>query len=444
MILTKPKIGFVSLGCSKNRVDTEVMLARLIRAGYEVTAEDTEADVIIVNTCAFTEEAKRESIDAVLDLGWLKKHKNLKKILVAGCMAERYGDEIKKELPEVDGLVGVGGLNEIEKAIASLEEGGYPDIRPDKNLLVAGGDRVLTTPDFTAYLKIAEGCDNRCAFCAIPSIRGAFRSRTVGDIVSEAKDLESLGVRELTLIAQDTTRYGADLYGSFKTADLIRAVLKETSIPWIRTLYSYPDKITDDFLDVMATESRVLPYVDMPVQHISDKILRAMNRHGDAKTIRNAVARLRDALPGLTLRTTLMVGFPGETEADFDALLSFIKETRFDRLGVFAFSPEEGTPAFSMPGQIDEQTKQDRLDRAMALQMEISAEKNREKLGTSPLVLCEGFDAVSDAYYGRSAADAPEIDGKIFFTSPRRVSPGDFVKVRITETLDYDLVGEVD
>jgi len=440
----KTKIGFISLGCPKNQIDTEIMLRRLIDKGYEITSDETDAEIVIINTCGFTEEAKKESIDNILDVAWLKEHGKLKKIIVTGCMAERYPEEIKKEMPEVDGILGVGSIKEIEKAVEAAEKGEFFTSLLPKDELELGGDRVLTTPEYTAYLKIAEGCDNRCAFCAIPSIRGRFRSRPMEDIIKEAKELESLGVKELTLVAQDTTRYGLDLYGSYKTAELIERLLAETSIPWIRTLYCYPDKITDDFLRVMRDNDRVVKYVDMPIQHISDRMLKAMNRHGDSEVVKNAVKRLREQVPGITLRTTLMVGFPGESEEDFEALCNYIEEARFDRLGVFTFSPEEGTAAYAMDNQIDEQTKQDRMDKAMDLQYEIHAALNEEKVGKTLRVLCEGFDPVSESFYGRSEADAPEIDGKIYFSAARKVEAGEFVNVTILETLDYDLIGEAE
>jgi len=440
----KTKIGFISLGCPKNQIDTEIMLRRLIDKGYEITSDETDAEIVIINTCGFTEEAKKESIDNILDVAWLKEHGKLKKIIVTGCMAERYPEEIKKEMPEVDGILGVGSIKEIEKAVEAAEKGEFFTSLLPKDELELGGDRVLTTPEYTAYLKIAEGCDNRCAFCAIPSIRGRFRSRPMEDIIKEAKELESLGVKELTLVAQDTTRYGLDLYGSYKTAELIERLLAETSIPWIRTLYCYPDKITDDFLRVMRDNDRVVKYVDMPIQHITDRMLKAMNRHGDSEVVKNAVKRLREQVPGITLRTTLMVGFPGESEEDFEALCNYIEEARFDRLGVFTFSPEEGTAAYAMDNQIDEQTKQDRMDKAMDLQYEIHAALNEEKVGKTLRVLCEGFDPVSESFYGRSEADAPEIDGKIYFSAARKVEAGEFVNVTILETLDYDLIGEAE
>jgi len=438
----KTKIGFISLGCPKNQIDTEIMLRRLIDKGYEITSDETDAEIVIINTCGFTEEAKKESIDNILDIAWLKEHGKLKKIIVTGCMAQRYPEEIRKEMPEVDGIVGVGSIKEIEKAVEAAEKGEFFTSLLPNDELELGGDRVLTTPDYTAYLKIAEGCDNRCAFCAIPGIRGRFRSRPMEDILAEAKELEAMGVKELTLVAQDTTRYGLDLYGSYKTAELIEKLLAETSIPWIRTLYCYPDKITDDFLRVMRDNDRVVKYVDMPIQHVTDRMLKAMNRHGDSQVVKSAVKRLREQVPGITLRTTLMVGFPGETQEDFDALCEYIAEARFDRLGVFAFSPEEGTAAYEMKDQIDEQTKQDRMDRAMDLQYDIHASLNEEKVGRTIRVLCEGFDPVSESFYGRSEADAPEIDGKIYFSAKRRIAEGEFVDVTITETLDYDLIGE--
>ena len=436
------KIGFVSLGCSKNLVDTEVMLHALHRAGYEITPDETEADVIVINTCGFIESAKQESIDNILDLAWLKENRSLRGIVATGCLVERYREQVLAEMPEVDALVGVGSISRIGEAVASVLRGerGFCAF-DDKETSPLGGERVLTTPLYTAYLKIAEGCDNRCTYCAIPLIRGGFRSRTIEDIVEEAKDLERLGVKELNLIAQDTSRYGLDLYGEYRLADLVRAICAETEIPWIRLLYCYPDKITDDLIEELATNPRLLKYMDIPIQHIADPILAAMNRHGDSALIRETVARLRARVPGITLRTTAIVGFPGESEADFEALCQFIKEARFDRFGAFAYSPEEGTPAADLPEQIDEQVKQDRYDILMATQLPISEALNEEKIGSVIEVLCEGFDPVAEAHYGRSAADAPDIDGKIYFTADRRIPEGEFVTVRITEAMDYDLVG---
>ncbi len=437
------KIGFVSLGCSKNLVDTEVMLHRLHAAGYELTPDETEADIIVVNTCGFIESAKQESIDNILDIAWLKKNRHLQGIIATGCLVERYREQVLQEMPEVDALVGVGSLHRIVDAVHAIERGerGFCAF-DDKESSPLGGERVLTTPSYTAYLKIAEGCDNRCTYCAIPLIRGRFRSRTIEDIVAEAKDLEALGVKELNLIAQDTTRYGLDLYGEYRLADLVRAICRETQIPWIRLLYCYPDKITDDLIGELANNPRLLKYMDIPIQHISDRILRAMNRHGDSALIRDAIRRLRAGVPGIVLRTTCIVGFPGETEEDLEELCRFVKEVRFDRLGAFPYSPEEDTPAAVLPDQIEEQVKQDRYDILMATQLPISEEKNRARCGETVTVLCEGFDTVAEVYYGRSAADAPDIDGKVCFRSTRKWEAGSFVRVHITEAMDYDLVGE--
>ena len=435
------KIGFVSLGCSKNLVDTEVMLHKINSAGYEIVSEDIDADIIIVNTCGFIESAKQESIDNILDLAWLKENRNLRGIIATGCLTERYREQVFEQLPEVDAIIGVGSLDKIVDAIKAVERGERYSSFEDKNTCPLGGDRVLTTPDYTAYLKIAEGCDNCCTYCAIPLIRGKLRSRPIEEIVSEAKDLEALGVKELNLIAQDTTRYGLDIYGEYKLAELVRAITDNTNIPWIRLLYCYPDKITDALVHEMRTNDRLLKYMDIPVQHISDRILRGMNRHGDGKTIRDAVRRLRKSVPGITLRTTAMVGFPGETEKDFEELCEFIKETEFDRFGAFTYSAEEGTAAAEMDGQIDEQVKQDRYDALMAIQLDISTRLNEKKVGKTVTVLCEGFDSVAETHYGRSSADAPDVDGRVYFSSKRRVPEGEFVKVRITEALDYDLFG---
>ncbi len=440
--MEKVKVGFISLGCPKNQVDTEVMLSLLHEAGYELTGEDIEADIIIVNTCAFIESAKRESIDSILDVAWLKKHRNLKGIVACGCMAQRYADEIERELPEVDAIVGTGSIHDIVKAVEAVARGErFRSTKPNEQLRL-GGDRIITTPSYFAYLKIAEGCDNRCTYCAIPLIRGSFRSRPIEELVEEARVLESLGVKELALIAQDTTRYGLDIYGEYRLAELIRKITAETTIPWIRLMYCYPDKITDELVAEMRDNDRLLKYIDLPIQHISDKILSAMNRHGGSETIRSAIKRLREAVPGIIIRSTAIVGFPGETRADFGELCEFIKEARFDRFGAFTYSREEGTPAYSMTGQVSEKEKQRRLDRLMAIQLDIHEENNRALIGSTLKVLCEGYDAAAGIYFGRSYADAPEIDGKVFFTSDRRLSEGEFIDVEISEAVDYDLRGK--
>lgn len=441
------KIGFISLGCSKNQLDTEVMLHELVTAGYEITPDETEADIVVVNTCAFIESAKKEAIDNILDVAWLKKNKGLKAIIVTGCLAERYREEIFTELPEVDALLGVGSIHHITEAVESvvkrLSDKKVPKYASfdDKNGVRLGGDRVLTTPEFFSYLKVAEGCDNRCTYCAIPAIRGRYRSRPMEELVNEAKDLESLGVKELNVIAQDVTRYGKDLYGSYRLHELLRRITEETSIPWLRILYCYPDKITDELIAELRDNDRVLKYIDLPLQHIADPVLKRMNRHGDSKMIRDVLAKLRREVPGIVIRTTFIVGFPGETEEDFEELCRFVEEQRFEHMGVFTYSPEEGTPAATMDGQIDEQTKQDRMDILMKLQMQINAEQNEEKIGKTIRVLTEDYDPVSEAHFGRSAADAPDIDGKVYFKSARRVASGTMIDVKIREAVDYDLFG---
>ncbi|MBO5883751.1 MAG: 30S ribosomal protein S12 methylthiotransferase RimO [Clostridia bacterium] len=441
------KIGFVSLGCPKNQLDTEVMLHEAASAGYEITPEETEADVVIINTCGFIENAKKEAIDNILDIAWLKKHRSLKAIIVTGCLAERYRESILEEFPEVDAVLGVGSIHNIVEAIEAVtikkKKGSkrkYTSFE-DKNTVRLGGDRILTTPEYTAYLKIAEGCDNKCAYCAIPSIRGKFRSREMEDIIAEAKQLEALGVKELNVVAQDTTRYGLDLYGSYKLASLLHRITEETSIPWIRILYCYPDKITDELIAEMRDNPRILKYIDLPIQHISDNMLKSMNRHGDGKMVREVVAKLRREVEGIVIRTTFIVGFPGETEEDFRELCEFVRETKFDRAGVFTYSREEDTPAYDFDGQIDEQVKQNRMDILMGEQLEINAENNEKMIGKTLTVICEDYDPVGEIHFGRSTADAPEIDGKIYFRAEGRIAPGSFVKVKIREALDYDLVG---
>lgn len=445
------KIGFISLGCPKNQLDTEVMLHEVVAAGYELTSEDIDADIIIINTCGFIESAKQESIDNILDVAWLKENRSLQGIIVTGCLAERYREQILEEMPEVDALLGVGSIHHIVEAIKAVEvqsrQGSLPAHRKyrsfeDKNTVRLGGDRVLTTPDYAAYLKIAEGCDNRCAYCAIPSIRGGFRSRPMEDLVAEAREMEALGVKELTLVAQDTTRYGKDLYGRYALAELIQEITQATTIPWIRVLYCYPDKITDELVQEFKTNPRLLKYIDLPLQHISDHMLKAMNRHGDGAMIREVIAKLR-TVEGMVIRTTFIVGFPGETEADFEELAAFLAEARFEHAGVFTYSREEGTPAYDFPDQIEEQVKQDRMDILMRAQMNINTARNQKRIGSVVQVLCEAYDPVNECYYGRSPEDAPDIDGKVFFryNGEERILPGSLLQVKIREVVDYDVYG---
>lgn len=435
------KVGFISLGCSKNLVDTEVMLRSLHDAGYEITPDESEAEVIVVNTCGFIESAKKESIDNILDVAWLKKHGKCKHIIATGCLVERYREEVMKELPEVDALLGVGSLSHIVDALRAVERGEKYMSFEDKETSPLGGERLLTTPEYSAYLKIGEGCDNRCTYCAIPLIRGHFRSRPMESLVAEAKELEALGVKEINLIAQDSSRYGLDLYGEYKLAALVRRLTEETTIPWIRILYCYPDKITDELIEEYRTNDRLVKYMDIPIQHISDTVLERMNRHGRKKLIVDTVNKLRERVPGVVLRTTAMVGFPGETEEEFAELCEYVKAAKFDRFGAFTFSPEEGTVAATMDAQIDEQTKQDRYDTLMQTQLTVTEELNARRIGSTLTVLTEGYDSAAGIHYGRSFADAPDVDGKVYFRAKERIPEGTFVKVKIEEALDYDLVG---
>ncbi len=437
------KVGFISLGCSKNQVDTEVMIHSLREAGYEITPDENEADILVINTCGFIDSAKRESIDTIFDAYNLKEEGGIRGIVVTGCLAERFQENIMEEIPEIDACIGVGSLDRIVEAVRHVDNGEKFRAFADKETSDLGGERVLTTPNYAVYMKIAEGCDNCCTYCAIPLIRGRLRSRPIEDLVEEAKRLEAMGAQELNLIAQDTSRYGLDLYGKYALADLVRAICRETAIPWIRLLYCYPDKITDDLIDELRNNPRLVPYMDIPIQHINDRILTAMNRHGNAALIRETVKRLREQVPGITLRTTAIVGFPGETDAEFEELCLYLKEAQFDRFGAFPYSPEEDTPAAELPDQVDEQIKQDRYDIIMATQLAVSEEKLGEKLGTTVTVLCEGYDGLNKIHYGRSASDAPDVDGKVFFKSKRRIPAGTFAEVYITDALDYDLVGEV-
>ena len=437
------KVGFISLGCSKNLVDTEVMLRTLYDAGFEITPDETEAEIIVINTCGFIESAKQESIENILDAAKLKEWGKCRHIVVTGCLAERYRDEIMQEMPEVDAIIGVGSLEDITEACSAVLRGEKYSSFKDKETSKLGGERILTTDEHTAYLKIAEGCDNKCTYCAIPMIRGRLRSRPIEDIVKEAQDLEAMGVKELNLIAQDTSRYGLDLYGEYSLAKLVREITAKTSIPWIRLLYCYPDKITDELIEELRTNDRLVKYMDVPVQHISDSVLTRMNRHGGKQLIVDTVKKLRERVPGITLRTTAMVGFPGETEEDFEELCQFIKDARFDRFGAFTYSPEDDTEAAVMPDQIDEQVKQDRYDILMQTQLTVSEDLNNAKLGSEITVITDGYDNVAEIYFGRSEADAPDVDGKVYFRAPKGAYTfGDFVKVKVDEALDYDLIGD--
>lgn len=451
MAENKIKVGFVSLGCEKNRVDTEVMLKKLIDAGMEIVPEDIDADVIVINTCAFIENAKKEAIENILDVAWLRENRSLKGIVVTGCMAQRYGEELFSELPEIDSLIGVGDLGNIVEAVKSAyEKGGSGNNRESKYCCITkaenqvlGEDRVITTPEYSTYIKISEGCDNHCTYCAIPMIRGKFRSRTIEDVVREAKELSEMGTTELMIISQDTTRYGLDIYGELKLPELLRELCKIEKLHWIRLLYCYPEETTDELIEVIASEEKIVKYIDMPIQHISDKILKLMNRRGDSALIKDRIKALRKRIPDVIIRTTVIVGFPGEKGEDFATLAEFLKETKFDRLGVFTYSEEEGTAAANLPEKVSEKQMTRRCDSLMQNQMEIHEELNRKLVGKTLEVLCEGFDPVSETYYGRSKFDAPEIDGKVYFEKTRNVLEGEYVNVKIREVVEYDLVGEL-
>ena len=436
------KVGFVSLGCPKNLLDTEVMLGELASAGYEITPEESEADIIVINTCAFIESAKKESIDNILDIAWLKENGNLKGIVVTGCLSERYRDEILKEFPEVDAVLGTGSVHSIVKAVKEVEAGKRYSEYLDKNTVELGGDRIVTTGDAFAYLKISEGCNNVCTYCAIPHIRGKFRSRPMDELINEARELVDMGIKELVVIGQDTTAYGIDLYGEYKLHTLLRRLAEETDVMWLRVLYCYPDKITDELLDEFKTNKKLLKYIDLPIQHINSRILKKMNRRGDEALVRSVIKKLRQ-IDGMAIRSTAIVGFPGETDEEFTQLCEFIKEVEFDVFGAFPYSREEGTASYSFDGQIDEQIKQDRYDIIMREQLYVTEKKQKKHIGKTELVLCEGFDPVSETYYGRTEKNAPEIDGKVFFFSSKKHAVGELVEVEIVDVLDdYDLSGK--
>lgn len=438
------KVSMVSLGCPKNQVDAEMMLATLKNAGFQIGVPESEADAIIINTCGFIEEAKKEAIENILEAAQYKKTGKCKALIVTGCLAERYRDDVTEEIPEVDVCAGIGADGDIAKIVTEAVNGNIRNFFAEKSDLSLNGDRILGGYPFSTYLKIADGCDNCCTYCAIPKIRGRMRSRTVEDCVKEAEKLARGGVRELTVVAQDTTAYGEDIYGKPMLPKLLTELCKIDGLHWIRTLYTYPDRITDELLDTVEREEKLVKYFDIPLQHVDGEILKRMNRRGDYDSLSALIDKIRQRVPGVTVRTTLITGFPGETDEQFCSLARFVKEKRFDRLGCFTYSAEEDTAAALFPDQIDEQVKQDRMENIMESQLTISAEKNKEKIGTVTEVLIEGWDDYIKCYFGRTPADAPEVDGKIFFMSDRQLVIGDFVKVRINDTLDYDLLGELE
>ena len=435
------KVGMVSLGCCKNQVDAEIMLSLVKQAGFELCTEPGLCDVVIINTCGFIEDAKRESIENILEFCQLKKEGQIKAVVVTGCLAERYREEIASEIPEADVILGIGSNEKIVSAIKKAVAGEKVVLFGEKNELPLNGDRIISNLPFYAYLKLADGCDNFCTYCAIPYIRGRYRSRKIEDVMKEAEHLAKHGVKELVLVAQDTTRYGEDLYGKSVLPELLDRLQKLDGLKWIRMLYCYPDKITDELIAAINRNDKVLPYLDVPVQHISTPILKAMNRRDTEETLRALFAKLRREIPGVVLRTTLIAGFPGETEEDFEKLCRFVQEEKFERLGCFAYSQEEGTVAAKMDGQLGEELKKHRAEVVMDTQYPIAEAYNRSQIGKTLEVVVEGFDKYAECFFGRSTADAPDIDPKVFFTSKIGHSTGEFVPVKIEDTMEYDLIG---
>ena len=438
------KVGIISLGCAKNRVDAEMLLYRIRNAGYKLCEDVAMADVAIINTCGFIESAKQESIEEILELSELKKEGKIKAIIVTGCLAERYKEEVMKEIPEADAVVGIGANDDIVKIIDEVLQGKKQQCFPDKLLLPLEGGRIQSTPYYYAYLKIAEGCDNHCTYCAIPMIRGKFRSRKMEDIIAEAKHLAEKGVKELVVVAQDTSLYGKDIYGELMLAKLLKKLCEIDGIRWIRVLYCYPDKITDELLQVMAEEEKIVKYLDLPLQHCNGRVLKTMNRKGNKEELVELIAKIRKKVPGIVLRTTFIAGFPTETEEEFAELENFAKEVRFERVGCFAYSQEENTPAAKLEPQIPEDVKERRAEIIMENQQEIMEEFCQKLDGKTIEVLVEGYDQYAECLFGRSAWDAPEVDGSVFFTvTGRKPAPGEFVKVKIDDFLNCDPIGEM-
>jgi ribosomal protein S12 methylthiotransferase len=446
------KIGFVSLGCPKNLIDSEVMMGQLKEAGYEITSDASEADTVVVNTCGFIESAKKESIDAILEAGRLKSEGKAQRVVVAGCLVERYRDQLMAELPEIDAFIGTNQINDITKVCDDkVNTRQLPVISIGNQsatyLYDESTPRVLSTPGYTAFVKIAEGCDRPCAFCFIPQMRGHFRSRRFGSVVAEAQQLAAKGVKELILVAQDSSRYGEDLGQQDALAELMRALCEIEGIEWVRVMYTYPTHISDAFLDVLATEPKAVKYLDMPLQHASANVLKLMKRGGTRESLERLIARVRAKVPGVAVRTTFITGFPGETEEDFEELLTFIKTIQFDRVGVFTYSDEEGTPAYNLDSKVDPKLARKRRDRLMRAQARISRQRNRSRIGDTVRVLFEGESKETELLWqGRLETQAPEIDGLVLINDAPdgfTPSPGDFVNVMITESHEYDLIGQI-
>lgn len=434
------KVLLISLGCDKNLVDSEVMLGLLNKAGHQLTNDETEADVVVVNTCAFISDAKEESINTIIEMGELKKTGKLKKLIVAGCLSQRYKDEIMKELPEIDVIIGATNYDKIVEAIGTDEESIIDDINYTPRPIA---ERIVTTNASMAYFKIAEGCNKLCTYCIIPHIRGRYRSMPMDSLIASAEKLASDGIKELVLVAQETTLYGVDLYGEKKLPELLTKLSEIEGIEWIRLLYCYPEEITDELIEVMATNPKICHYVDIPIQHSENAILKRMGRRISREDIVELVGRLRTAMPDIAIRTTLISGFPGETQELHDGLVDFVDECEFDRLGVFTYSPEEGTPAAEYEDQVDGELAVKWRDEIMELQQEISYEKNQQMIGSTQKVLIEGYLVDDDVYVGRTYRDAPGVDGIVFVSAPYELISGSFVDVKITEANEYDLTGVI-
>lgn len=439
------KILFISLGCDKNLVDTEMMLGMLVQRGFSITDDETQAEAVVVNTCCFINDAKQESINALLEMAELRKNGSIKALIAAGCLAQRYQDEIQREIPEVDAIVGTTAIDAVADALDGVLSGDRHNHLEDINREpVYGRKRIVTTGGHYAHLKIAEGCDKHCSYCIIPKVRGNYRSIPIDSLVQEAEHLAASGVRELILVAQETTLYGADLYGKKCLPELLHRLCAIQGIYWIRILYCYPEEITDELIETIQREPKVCNYLDIPIQHASDRILKRMGRRTDRQELAEMIAKLRERIPDICLRTTLITGFPGETQEDHESLLTFVDEMAFDRLGVFTYSPEEDTPAALFDDQIDEEVKLDRQADIMELQQEIAFEKAQEAVGSTLLVMVEGKVPDEHAYVARSYRDAPDVDGFVFIQTGRELMTGDFVRVRITGSHEYDLIGEIE
>lgn len=433
------KVGMISLGCPKNQVDGEIMLKKLNNSGFEIVSDIEDSDVMIVNTCGFIEDAKREAIETILEVAEYKKAGLISAIVVTGCLAERYQEEVLKELPEVDAVIGIGANDDIVKTCQKALVGVKTSIYPNKCYLPLEDKRLVSTPKHWAYLKLSDGCDNKCSYCAIPLIRGSYRERSMESILSEAEELASKGVKELILIAQDTTKYGLSLYGEYKLAQLLKKLCAISGIEWIRLFYCYPDRVTDELIDVIANEEKICSYIDIPLQHCNKDILKSMNRYGSYSSLKNILLKMKSKISGLSLRTTFMVGFPGETEEQFEELCKFVRDIKFDKMGCFAYSAEEDTPAFSFENQIDENVKKERADVLMDIQYSITEAANKSKIGNVYKVIID--EKEGNRYIGRSYLDSPEIDSGIIFTSDKKLSVGSFVNVKITDFDGYDLIG---